>query len=212
MELDFQSVRSEFLESLLSGNKRYCSKIIFDLLQKSIPFIDIYEHLIKEALIDVGELWELNKISVATEHLASSIAELVIDEHYSMINETKKTDKKVIIACVQSEFHRIGIKMVNNVFESNGWDTYFLGANTPMDDLIDLTKEIKPDLISISMTLYFHFPFLEMMIQKIRQEFPDTQVLIGGQGLSKVHSVSEQYAKVKYIPNLYVLESFIRKN
>lgn len=55
----------------------------------------LYETIIKKALYEVGELWEYNKISVATEHLASAIVEGILNEFYFKIISSDKINKTV---------------------------------------------------------------------------------------------------------------------
>ena len=53
--------------------------------QRLVSIKIIYEKLFKISLYKIGELWEYNKISVATEHLASAIVESILNENYLQI-------------------------------------------------------------------------------------------------------------------------------
>lgn len=200
-----------FLDSLLNGDRAYCSRVIKIELKRNPSIFDLYELLIRKSLYEIGELWENNKISTATEHLASAIIEAILNELYPEITSTDKNGKSVVLTCVENEMHQIGIKMVNDVFELNGWRTYFLGINTPIGSLIQFTKEIQPTLLAISVSLYFHLPDLEKMIQQINIEFPDLPIFVGGQafrhGGDKVFST---YKNVVYLTDLNSLDHFLK--
>lgn len=201
----------DFLNSLLTGNRNICSKIINDHLNSQMSIENLYENLIKTSLYKVGELWEFNKISVATEHLASAIVEAILNEIYPTVTSKEKNEKKVIVSCVENEFHQIGIKMVSDIFELNNWNSYFLGANTPTNELISYAKTIKPDILAISLSIYFHLPILEIMIQKIRNEFPDLLILVGGQAFQKGgNDVISKYSNVTYLPDLHSIDLYIK--
>ena len=60
----------KFLNALLEGDRNLCSEITRNELNKNESILGLYEHLLKTSLYKIGELWEHNKISVATEHLA----------------------------------------------------------------------------------------------------------------------------------------------
>lgn len=92
---------------------------------------NIYFHLFQRALYDVGKLWEQNKITVATEHLATAITEYLMVLCQQELFLTPRIDKRAIIACTANEYHQIGARMVADTFEMHGWDTWFLGSNTP---------------------------------------------------------------------------------
>jgi methanogenic corrinoid protein MtbC1 len=206
-----QTSHKEFLKSLLSGDHRMCSELANKLLNNNVTVKELYENVITKALYDVGELWEFNKISVATEHLASAIVEAVLNELYFKIISKGKNNKTVIVSCVENEFHQIGIKMIADVFEMNGWNTLFLGANTPTQELINFAKITKPDIIAISLSIYFHLPVLENMIQMIRTEFPDLTILVGGQAFRYGGlNIFYKYDNVVYQPDLNSTDLFIK--
>lgn len=202
----------KFLESLLSGDRASSSNYAHKYLEENHSIQDLYEDVFKASLYDIGKLWEYNEISVATEHLASAIVEAILNEFYHEVVSDEKEEKTVILSCIEEEMHQIGIKMINDVFEMYGWNSHFLGANTPAKELVDYTKLIKPDLIAISMSIYFHLPNLEKTLKRIREEFPDLPVLIGGQAFQHGgEEVLEQYGNVYYKPDLVSTESFIKK-
>ena len=202
-----------FLKALLSGNRMKCSEISAELLNAGFSIKDLYEKIVKQALYDVGELWETGKISVATEHLASAIVEANLNEqYYKVISNTIEINKSVVAACVENEFHQIGIKMVSDIFEMNGWNAHFLGANTPTNELIGFIKEVKPDLLALSLSIYFHLPTLEYMLTAMQQEMPNLPILIGGQGFRYGGlDILNRYRNLVYLPDLNSLESFIKQ-
>ncbi len=174
MEVRLQQEQSVFLDSLLNGNRAEASEKIRQQLGNGLSIKAIYEEIIKPALYRVGELWEQNQITVAEEHMATSVAEAVMNELYGNIVSRNRIPKKVVLACVENEQHQVGIKMVADMFEMKGWDTYFPGASTPVYELIQYIGKIKPDVIALSASIYFHLPVLEDMIQLIRHDYPET--------------------------------------
>jgi MerR family transcriptional regulator, light-induced transcriptional regulator len=204
-------VHHHFLSTLLSGDRSSCSGIAHEYAgQHSVS--DLYENLFKQSLYDIGKLWERNKISVATEHMASSIVEAILNEFYEDILSDEPNNRKVIVACVENEYHQIGIKMVSDVFEMNGWQTHFLGANTPTHDLIVYAKTISPDLIAISLSIYFNLPTLDTMIQTIRRELGGgVPLLIGGQAFAHGgKEMLQNYDNVKYKHDLKETDHYIK--
>jgi len=202
---------NEFLNYLINGNHTLSSQFAHNYLINNSSILNIYENIFKKALYEIGILWELNKISVATEHLASAIIETILNEFYSKIVSKNKLNKTVVVACTENEFHQIGIKMVSDIFEINGWNSHFLGLNTTTEDLIFYIKNIKPDILALSLSLNFNLPVLEKMIEKIRSQFPTLTILVGGQafnygGLDKIL----KFSNVVYKSDLLSTEEFIK--
>jgi methanogenic corrinoid protein MtbC1 len=202
-----------FLEALLNGNRTKASKILKTALNKGESVEDIYENLIKPSLYEVGVLWETGKISVATEHLASAVVEALLNEMYYNILSFYPKEKKAIVSCVENEYHQIGSRMVADIFELNGWNTSFLGANTPTKELIRFTKDAKPDILALSLTLSHNLPLLEQMLHSIRQELPNTPVIIGGQAFRHGGlQLETNYNDVRLFEDLKSLNACIKSN
>lgn len=204
-------IASNFLESLLIGDKTNCSALVKQYLAINPSIMDLYEEVLKKALYKVGVLWETNKISVASEHLATAITEGILNELFEQIISKKRFNKKVIVTCVENEAHQVGIKMVADVFEMNGWESFFIGTGIPLKELIRYIHQIKPDVVAISLSLYFNYTNLLEMLKKLRAEFPVLQFIVGGQAFSHL---SENSLTVNenmiHIPDLYLLDKYIR--
>jgi len=204
--------KNQVIENLISGNKKVCMKITELFLSENYSIKFIYENIFKSALYKIGELWEMNKISVATEHLASAIVETIMSELYQDYIYKNKTKKNVVLGCVQNEYHQIGVKMVSDIFETNGWNTHFLGANVPTKEMITFAQNLKPDILALSVSLYFHLPEFEKMVYSFRKEFPDTQIIVGGQAFrSGSENIIKNYNNVFLLSDLFSLETFINK-
>lgn len=208
--MDNKSINENLLESLLAGDRQSCSQIIGNTIKNNVSVEDIYEKNIKIALYEIGDLWERGKISVATEHLASAIIESILNELYSGIISQKRTNKTIVAASLENETHQIGIKMVADIFEMHGWNVHFLGANVPAKEMTSFVENSKPDLIALSMSIYFHLPQLENMIKTIRECCSTLPIIVGGQGFRFWgDDVISHYPNVVYLNNLYTLDLFI---
>lgn len=202
--------RDRFLGYLLSGDRQGGSELVHGLFRDGLGVREVYEKMIKEALYKVGELWEQNKITVAEEHLATSVSEAIMNEFFSDIVSSERKQKKVLVGCVEQELHQVGAKMVADMFEMKGWDSYFLGANVPLEELIRFARELAPDLMAVSASIYFHIPQLDTMLRRIEEVFPELPVLVGGQAFRHGgRDTIDKYPNVHFASDLYALESFI---
>jgi MerR family transcriptional regulator, light-induced transcriptional regulator len=212
-EHSLQEYQDRYLHYLLSGKHRECSDLVHGFVSQGNSIKHLYENIIKFSLYEVGRLWEQNKISIATEHMASSIVEANLNEIYPSIISSEKKEKTAIVSCIESEMHQIGVKMVGDILEMQGWNVHFLGANTPTNDLFSLISTIQPQLLGISLSIYFHIPNLEKVLSKATAEFPDIKVLVGGQAFQ--HGGSEilsKYPNVYFGHDLSDVEEYITTN
>lgn len=205
-----ESITNDFLQNLLKGSRSNCSAIARKYLEENPSIKDLYEEVFKVALYEVGRLWETNQITVATEHLATAITEGILNELFEQIITKNKVNKKVVVACVQNEQHQVGIKMVADVFELKGWESFFLGTGIPTLELIKFIREIQPDILAISLSVYFNFTNLLKMLEQLRNEFPALQIIIGGQAFSRASEESLSHlGNVVLLSDLYLLEKYI---
>ncbi len=122
---------NSYFNSLIKGDKAGCSAILDTLTGRGVDIVTIYTGLFQKALYQVGEYWEMNRISVATEHMATAITESLMIRLQPQLFSSDRIGKNSVIACVANEHHQVGAKMVADFFEMHGWDGYFVGANTP---------------------------------------------------------------------------------
>lgn len=202
---------SEFYTHLIRGDKRVCSSLVENLIEKQAPVDIIYTDLFQKALYKVGEDWEMNRISVATEHMATAITESLMIRLQPQLFSAERTGNKAVIACVANEYHQVGAKMVADLLEMKGWDGYFIGANTPFIELIRFIESQNPDLIGLSLSIYFNIHELKNTLSQIRKHFPDTPILLGGQAFRwGGHEIADQYHNVTIISSIPHLNEFIQ--
>jgi methanogenic corrinoid protein MtbC1 len=201
-----------YFNNLIKGAKHECVAILDELLNNNVPVDKIYTRLFQRSLYQVGEYWEMNKISVATEHMATAITENLMIRLQPQLFSTERTGKKAVIACVANEYHQVGAIMVADIFEMNGWDGYFIGANTPLNELIRFIESKNPDLIGLSLSIYYNLPELRNAIASIRHHFPDLPVMIGGQAFRWGGvEITRQFDNVTFLSDIEALGKYFNQ-
>ncbi len=172
-----------YLQALKSGNRVHCTQIVQSLLEDNMPIPDLYQNFFQRGMYDIGVLWEKNQVSVAVEHIATAITEGLMAQVYPKLFDYPKNGHTVVVACISQEFHQIGAKMVADICELEGWDSFFVGANTPNDHLLSLIGEKSPELIALSVSLSISMPNLINVLTEISAAFPMIPIIVGGQGV-----------------------------
>lgn len=202
-----------FLNTLLEGNKQDAINIVSHLLEKKVDLKDIFINLFQRAMYRIGSMWETEKCSVADEHIATKITEGLIELVVHHNNGKPKNGKVAIISCIDKEFHELGAHIVAGYLEVNQWTVYFVGSNTPQEDLLKLISEKKPDLLGISNNFYIHFLRFTKLINSVNQNFPKLKIIVGGQALAEPASQGLlNFPNVTYIDSLNSLDKYLLKN
>ena len=87
----------QYFNNLIKGKRIPCSEILESLIATEFNVHNIYLNLFQKGLFQVGTMWEHNKISVATEHLATSITESLMNRVYDKIPAVDPVGKTVVI-------------------------------------------------------------------------------------------------------------------
>ncbi|KAA9040853.1 hypothetical protein FW778_02085 [Ginsengibacter hankyongi] len=177
----------QYQSFLLNGNRLGAQALIDDLISNGEAVTSIYEHIFQATQHEIGFLWQTNKISVAHEHYCTAATQQIIATLYTRIFTTAKKGVKMLACAVSGDLHEMGIRMISDFFELDGWDTFYLGANMPDSDIIAAIKEQKVDLLALSVTMPFHISKAERLIRKIRSDddLSQLKIIVGGYSFSQ---------------------------
>ncbi len=172
----------EYLEALLEGDRRLASRLVMEAIDAGADLRDIYLWVFQRCQYEVGRLWQTNRISVAQEHFCTASAQMVMSQLYPRIFATERNGRRMVAACVGGDLHEIGLRMISDFFEMDGWDTFFLGANTPSDSVVRMVIDRQAHLLGISVTMTFHLPNAIDLIRRVKDNTRTSglPVLIGG--------------------------------
>lgn len=183
--LPLHELAKKYLDALLAGKRHIASKLILEAVQNGTSIKDIYIYVFQQSQYEIGRLWYLNKVSVGQEHYCSAATQLIMSQLYPYIFSNEKNGLMFVAACVGGELHELGIRMVADLFEMDGWDTYYMGANTPTATVFDAVTSYKPDVLGISVSLPTHLGTLKNLISEIRNndEIGKVKIIVGGYAL-----------------------------
>lgn len=203
-----------FLENLLKGYREEARSSILDLYEEGINIGQIYFDILEKALKEVGALWEQGVIDVWKEHL---ISEALLD----IMRELRVKEKSIygrvhsLIALTPvPEMHNIGLKMIADMLELEGWHVVYLGSSVPAISLIKAIEAEEPDLVAISVTLPYHIEAAKHTIAAIKNYFrqKSPNIIIGGAAFANCRNVCEETGANYYGINLEDIKAAVRKD
>ncbi len=150
---DHQRIAEVFREEALQADREGLYELLLYLLKNSLSFPAIADEVIRPAMTEIGSLWEKGKLAVNQEHAAThavleALARVAPDLH-------RKPAKSiaVICSCPEGELHDVGLRCLAYSLEAEGWKVRYIGANTPVADIIRVLRAERPTLLCVSVTI-----------------------------------------------------------
>lgn len=171
-----------YREAVLDGDRRRAFGVVDAARAAGLSLRTLYLDVFQPTLEEVGRLWEENRITVADEHLATAITQAAMSRLYDdLFAEARPASRLLVAACADSERHEVGLRMLCDLLEMEGWDTIFLGASVPLADLVALIEQRRPHVVALSASLEPHLPRLSETIRAIREGIADPPLIaVGG--------------------------------
>ena len=172
-----------YVDAVLAGSRQRSRAVVDEARAAGVDIRTLYLHIFQPALREVGRLWQENRITVADEHLATAITQALMAQLYGEIFSAARAPQRTLVAaCVDSERHEVGLRMVCDLLEMQGWDTTFLGSTVPSDSLAAMLRERRPDAVALSVSLASHVPRLARTVAELRDTLGEETpaIVVGG--------------------------------
>jgi methanogenic corrinoid protein MtbC1 len=180
MLLSPRELCASYLEAQLGGNRREAVRLILeDGLQRGLTCLDVHQ-VIQQAQREIGRLWQEDRITIAQEHMATAISQVVLSHVYQHASAARPNGKRVLVACVEGELHELPSRLVADALDLAGFEVRYLGANVPHASLVAMLDEHPPDLLVLSVTMTFNVPALREAARRVRARHPALPMAVGG--------------------------------
>lgn len=165
-EKEFNKILS--INILKLGMEETTGRIIFPLLQH------------------VGILWLSGSINVAHEHFITNI---IKQRLYSAIDQISTPPaanaKKFILFLPNGENHELSLLFASYMLKSRGHYVVYIGSSTPIEDLTQLFKVHKPDILFCAVTNANSNMPIQVYVNTLARNWPNTTILLTGSQIVK---------------------------
>jgi len=171
-----------YVSALLAGDRQRASRLILEAVAGGVSVRDIYLQVFQPSQHEIGRLWQMNRVNVAQEHYCTAATQLIMSQLYPYIFTNQKNGWRLVATCVGGDLHEIGVRMVSDLFEMDGWDTFYLGANMPAPSIIQTLAAQRANVLAISTTISAYVKNVTELISAVRQanEVAGVKILVGG--------------------------------
>ncbi len=198
------SAAAMFLRALLQGERKGALGVARAALRVAAHPADVYVDVFQASLVNIGRLWQLNKITVAQEHMATAIVQFVLAQLYGSMDRTGPSRGTALVTGVEGELHQVGANLVADVLEMDGWNVRFLGTNMPHDGIVDAAMAMKVDLLAISATMLFNIDPVARLVDEVRTRCISIapRILVGGGAFRSAPHLWSEIGADGYAPDV----------
>jgi MerR family transcriptional regulator, light-induced transcriptional regulator len=141
-------LRHELTAALVGLDEALADRIIAEA--HALYSVDtVVLELFQPTMIDIGNLWHEGVIKTTTEHFASSYVQGRLRQLLSLAG-SNLAGQRVIVACAPLEQHELGALVLAVLLRRAGFQVFYLGANTPLEDLAAMARAVEPIAVMIS--------------------------------------------------------------
>jgi methanogenic corrinoid protein MtbC1 len=165
----------EFYRSFEALDQERCIQLSYDALSsESISIEDLYEDVLRKSLSFLTDNESDPTHKIWKEHIQSAIVRTIIEMAYPFVLKQRKLNlnKKAAIVCPDGEQHELGARMVSDYLRLLGYETYFVGRDTPRLEFLDMIKTLDLDVVAISVTNYYNLSKALQTVVDVKRTLP----------------------------------------
>ena len=169
--------KQQLFKKLTDGNIDECIKIYKNYVE-IFNIADFFDRILRPVMAKIGEDWANGKLAIATEHVASNIAQTLVKIIMEQVSGTG--NKKKIMLCVPvGEEHHIGCDVLETYLTIKGFKIFNMGTSIPSESILEFITMKKPDIVLISITIQDNVLAGQRLAKKIREK-SKIPILVGG--------------------------------
>lgn len=181
MAPDLEGIGTAYSAAIEAGSYTDALGVVQAAVAAGVTAAEIFDRVLAPAMHRVGDRWERSELTVADEHLATAISNRVLGSVYESLAVAMPVSKeRVMIAAVEGDQHVMGLRMIADVLEGSGYETIYLGADTPLDALLALVERHRPAVLALGATAPWSAAMLRQTVLAARAADPALAIVLGG--------------------------------
>jgi methanogenic corrinoid protein MtbC1 len=173
-----------YILAILEGDRRRACEPILEETRRGRPIPDLYLHVLRAVQEEIGRMWVAAEINVAEEHFASATTKRLMSQLSAFAEYRPPNGKTMLAAAVAGNQHDIGLEMVADFFEMDGWRVIHLGPDVPIPDLVQAVESFNVDLLALSVSRSTQQETMRETIRAVRQSDAGRRVKILAGGIA----------------------------
>ncbi len=156
---------SSELDAALVRFDEAAAQTAFDRLLASLSLDVVLQDVLFPYLHELGARWERGDATVAQEHFTSNIV------RGRLVSLARGWDRgggpRAVLACIEGERHDLPLVGFGLVLREHGWRISYLGADTPVESVLEAARSLKPEAVVVSGTVSGVFDEIATLLREV---------------------------------------------
>jgi methanogenic corrinoid protein MtbC1 len=180
---------------------------LYEKYSRLFGLTDFYDKLLKPIMYKIGDLWQQDRLDVATEHASTNTAISlikIINERIIARTRASQTSSqyKAVICTPDGELHGLACNIIESLLLYNGFKVYNISTSVPTDYVVDYIGDLQPDILFISITLVESIKPAGRLVQQIHLKYNNKlPVMVGGSALNNMGQDQDSTIKAFLMKN-----------
>ena len=178
----------QFMLAVLETREADAVAMVLRAFDDGVPVSELHQHVLQRVQAEMGRMWQMDETTIAEEHYCTGIVTTLLTLMRSRVKRAEPNGRRVITATVSNETHTVGIHLVTQAFEIEGWSAIALGANTPAHAIAEAVRDFCCDVIALSVNMVLYVRLTAEIIAALRAHAltAEVPILVGGQPFNLV--------------------------
>ena len=178
---NWEQLQTALLGALTSMDEQRAGEVLAEAFAL-YTIEDMCSRLLAPMLIQIGEAWAQQKISVAHEHFASAY---LIARLMALFNSAHLgSGPLILVTCAPAEHHELGALMLALLLRRAGHNVCYLGTDLPLADLVKTIRERRPRIVAVSAIMTQTLPPLAELASLLQTLNIRPRLVFGGQAFN----------------------------
>lgn len=176
----YQNQVQSLTNAMIAFDEKEFNKILSINILK-LGMMETMTEIIFPFLQHVGILWLSGSINVAHEHFITNLVKQRLYVSIDQITTPKKPEaKKFILFLPNGENHELSLLFASYILKTRGHDVIYVGSSTPVDDLNQLCKVHKPDVLFCAITNANSNIPIQVYVNTLHRNWADIPICLTG--------------------------------
>ncbi len=146
------AVLTPFRESITEALVAFDAAMGDCLVEEALALVgveSVCQQILQPVLHQIGERWAKGEVGISAEHYASHFVSRKLGTLFNL-SRPEEGRGPLVAACLEGEMHEIGLLLTSHFLSRRGYGIVYLGANLPLDDLLEAIRRVTPTMVLMS--------------------------------------------------------------